>query len=65
MLLKVEIKEQLFLQKKKFVISNGEGFNIPDTENNVKIMIRIRENYYNQKEIKEWIKYGKIKKNKR
>lgn len=58
-------KRTAFLTTKKFVITNGEGFNIPDTENNVKIMIGIRENYYTQKEIKEWIKYGKIKKFKR
>ena len=54
-------KRTAFLSTKKFVITNGEGFNIPDTESNVKIMIGIRENYYTQKEIKEWIKYGKIK----
>ncbi len=41
--------------------TNGERFYIPDTEHNVKIMIGIRENYYIQKEIKEWIKHGKIK----
>jgi len=58
-------KRTAFLTTKKFVITNGEGFNIPDIENNVKIMIGIRENYYTQKEIKEWIKYGKIKKFKR
>ncbi len=54
-------KRTAFLTTKKFVITNGERFNIPDTENNVKIMIGIRENYYTQKEIKEWIKHGKIK----
>jgi prophage maintenance system killer protein len=58
-------KRTAFLTTKKFVITNGEGFNIPDTEDNVTIMIGIRENYYTQKEIKEWIKYGKIKKFKR
>lgn len=58
-------KRTAFLTTKKFVITNGEGFNIPDIENNVKIMIGIRENYYTQKEIKEWIKYGKIKRFKR
>jgi len=54
-------KRTAFLTTKKFVVTNGERFNIPDTENNVKIMIGIRENYYTQKEIKEWIKHGKIK----
>jgi len=54
-------KRTAFLTTKKFVITNGERFRIPDRESNVKIMIGIRENYYSQKEIKEWIKYGKIK----
>jgi death-on-curing family protein len=54
-------KRTAFLTTKKFVITNGERFRIPDKESNVKIMIGIRENYYTQKEIKEWIKYGKIK----
>lgn len=54
-------KRTAFLTTKKFVITNGEKFKIPDKESNVKIMIGIRENYYTQKEIKEWIKYGKIK----
>ena len=54
-------KRTAFLTTKKFVVTNGERFNIPDTERNVKIMIGIRENYYTQKEMKEWIKYGKIK----
>jgi death-on-curing family protein len=54
-------KRTAFLTTKKFVITNGKRFRIPDKEKNVKIMIGIRENYYTQKEIKEWIKYGKIK----
>jgi len=54
-------KRTAFLTTKNFVITNGERFRIPDKENNVKIMISIRENYYTQKEIKEWIKHGKIK----
>jgi len=54
-------KRTAFLTTKKFVITNGKRFGIPDKESNVKIMIGIRENYYTQKEIKEWIKYGKIK----
>ncbi len=54
-------KRTAFLTTKKFVITNGVRFRIPDKESNVKIMIGIRENYYSQKEIKEWIKYGKIK----
>ena len=55
-------KRTAFLSTKKFVLKNEGKFNIPDTVNNVKVMIGIRENYYSQDEIKEWIMYGKIKK---
>ena len=54
-------KRTAFLTTKKFVVTNGERFNVPDTEKNVKIMIGIRENYYTEKEMKEWIRHGKIK----
>jgi prophage maintenance system killer protein len=50
-----------FLTTKKFVIKNEGKFKIPDSTNNVKVMIGIRENYYSLNEIKEWIKNGKIK----
>jgi death-on-curing family protein len=55
-------KRTAFLTTKKFVLKNEGKFNIPDTINNVKVMIGIRENYYSQNEIKEWIMNGKIKK---
>jgi len=55
-------KRTAFLTTKKFVLNNEGKFNIPDMANNVKIMIGIRENYYSQNEIKEWIINGKIKK---
>ncbi len=55
-------KRTAFLSTKKFVLNNEGKFNILDTINNVKIMIGIRENYYSQNEIKEWIMNGKIKK---
>jgi len=55
-------KRTAFLSAKKLVINNGGKFNIPDTINNVKVMIGIRENYYSQNEIKGWIMNGKIKK---
>jgi len=32
----------------KFILKNEGIFNIPDTVNNVKVMIGIRENYYSQ-----------------
>ena len=55
-------KRTAFLSTKKFVLRNEGKFNIPDTINNVKVMIGIRENYYSQNEVKEWITNGKIKK---
>ena len=55
-------KRTAFLTTKKFVLRNEGKFNIPDSTNNVKVMIGIRENYYSLNEIKEWIKNGKIKK---
>jgi len=55
-------KRTAFLSTKKFALKNGGKFNMPDTINNVKVMIGIRENYYSQNEIKEWIMNGKIKK---
>ena len=55
-------KRTAFLSTKKFVLKNEGKFNIPDTINNVKVMIGIRENYYSQNEIKEWVMNGKIKK---
>src|SRR4030042_2716378 len=55
-------KRTAFLTTKRFIVTNGEGFYIPDEVSNVKIMIGIRENYYTLTDIKEWIKHGKIKK---
>lgn len=55
-------KRTAFLSTKKFVLTNEGKFNIPDTINNVKVMIGIREKYYSKNELKEWIKNGKIKK---
>ena len=55
-------KRTAFLTTKKFVLRNEGKFNIPDSTDNVEVMIGIRENYYSLNEIKEWIKNGKIKK---
>lgn len=40
---------------------NDAKFNIVDTEDNVKVMIGIREKFYTIDEVQEWIKYGRIK----
>jgi death-on-curing family protein len=55
-------KRTAFLATKKFVLKNDGKFKIPDNEENVNVMIGIREKYYTHTEIKEWILYGKIKK---
>lgn len=44
-----------------FVKNNRGKVNIPDDPNNAKVLQGIREDYYNDKEIEEWIKNGKIK----
>ena len=54
-------KRTAFLSTKRFVLMNNSKFNIPDSTDNVKIMIGIRENYYTEEELRMWIKHGKIK----
>ena len=54
-----------FIVAKEFVISNNETFKIKDDPQYARIMIGIRESYYQDKEIKQWIKDGKIKEFKR
>lgn len=54
-------KRTAFLTTKKFVLKNNGKFNIPDSTDNVGIMIGIREQYYSLKELRVWIKHGKIK----
>lgn len=54
-------KRTAFLTTKKFILENKGKFTIPDTASNVKVMIGVREKYYTYDELKEWIKYGKIK----
>lgn len=54
-----------FITTKQFVLENSGKFKIPDDSSNAKAMIGIREGYYSLKEIKEWIKNGKIREFKR
>ncbi len=51
---------RIFIITKDFLRENGEKFNIEDEPKQAKVMQGIRENYYTDKEIKEWIKHGKI-----
>ncbi len=50
-----------FLVMNYFLITNGAKSAISDNPDNSKIMTGIREGYYSDNEIKEWIKHAKIK----
>ena len=50
-----------FLSTRNFIKFNNHTFNINDSHDNTIIMLGIRENYYTNEEIKEWIKNGKIR----
>ena len=54
-----------FVVSKEFLKENGGKFNIKDDPKQAKVMLGIREKYYTDEEIKEWIKHGKIKEFKR
>ena len=54
-----------FIVTKAFVLTNKGKFKIKDDPDYARVMIGIRERYYSDEEIKEWIKNGKIKKFKR
>ena len=51
-----------FIATKYFIIQNKGKFMIKNDPENAYVFQGIRENYYSDDEIKEWIKYGKIKK---
>ena len=50
-----------FIVTKGFLTENGGNFNIEDNPIQAQVMLGIRENYYLDEELKEWIKNGKIK----
>ena len=54
-----------FIVIKDFVINNNLKFGIRDHPSQAKIMTGIREGFYTDIEIKEWIKNGKIREFKR
>lgn len=54
-----------FITIKDFINSNGGKFRIKDEARYARVMQGIREGYYADKEIKEWIKNGKIREFKR
>jgi|SRR3989344_2228284 len=54
-----------FIATKYFLETNNAKISVEDNPLNAKVMLGIRENYYSDGEIKEWIKNGKIKEFKR
>ena len=54
-----------FVVTKEFILNNNTKFKIKDDPKQAKIMLGIRENYYNNLEIEEWIKNGRIREFKR
>lgn len=54
-----------FIITKHFLLLNKAEFNIKDEPEYAKIMTGIRENYYSDDEIKNWIKDGQIREFKR
>lgn len=54
-----------FITTKDFIISHNHKFSIKDEPHFARVLQGIRENYYLDEEIKEWIKNGKIKEFKR
>ena len=47
---------------KEFLLKNGGVFRIKDDPIQASVMQGIRENFYKEEEIKEWIRNGKIRK---
>lgn len=47
---------------KDFLLKNDEVFGIKDDPTQARSMIGIRENFYKDEELKEWLKHGKIRK---
>jgi death-on-curing family protein len=54
-----------FVVAKYFLLANNGEFNIGDNPDYARTMIGIREKYYSDSEIKDWIKNGTIREFKR
>ena len=50
-----------FVAAKSFVLANGGSFRIADDPAYARVMQGIREDYYTDAEIMEWIEHGKIR----
>lgn len=54
-----------FIVVKYFLVINNKKIGIKDDSENARVMLGIREGFYSDKEIKEWLKNGKIREFKR
>ncbi len=54
-----------FIVAKAFLTENNAIFNVKDDPSQARVMTGIREGYYTEEEIKEWLKHGKIREFKR
>ena len=50
-----------FIVVKEFLLKNNAVFKVKDDPSYARVMQGIRENFYKEEEIKEWLKNGKIK----
>lgn len=50
-----------FIATKYFVLRNKSKFGIKDDPSYAKVMQGVREHYYSDEELREWIKHGKIR----
>src|SRR3989338_9624002 len=50
-----------FIVTKEFILTNGHSFGIKDNPQDALVMQGIRERYYSDGEIREWMHHGKIK----
>lgn len=50
-----------FIAVKDFILTNNSHFGIKDEPHFARALQGIRESYYSDEEIKEWMKHGKIK----
>ena len=54
-----------FVATKYFLVMNNKRLGVKDSEKNAKVLLGIREYFYSDEEIKEWLKNGKIRQFKR
>lgn len=47
---------------KDFLLLNEETFGIKDDPDQARVLVGVRENFYKDEELKEWLKNGKIRK---